>query len=193
MVKSVHAGDIYEGFGLLNQGDSATFIVAADSVWTKLFRMPKAPPEFDSVEFIYFHVRLLEVITAEDLNKRKEEEARIAGEREITERTDYLQKNYPDVVFLGIERNLERLLDFQRPVEVERIVVLDPMITHAFHAAAHDLGDVLGIVDDDPVTSGRFVPERQPDELVDLLEIGRRFTRPGEHHRKRHLAVFRVQ
>lgn len=96
MVESVHEGDLYEGFAMLNVGDSATFIVTADSVWTKLFRMQSAPPEFDSVEYIYFNVRLNEVITAETLSKRKEEEKKVAMAKELSDRTKYLTENYPD-------------------------------------------------------------------------------------------------
>ncbi len=96
MVASVHQGDIYEGFALLHGGDSATFIVLADSVWQKLFRMPKAPPEFDSIEYIHFHIRLNEVLTVEEMNKRKEAEEAAAKEKELTERIEYINNNYPD-------------------------------------------------------------------------------------------------
>lgn len=96
MTESVHVGDIYEGFKLLHTGDSATFKVPADSVWQKLFRMQKSPPEFDSVDFIYFHVKLNEVITAEELNRRKEEERAIAMEKEQVDRDAYIADNYPD-------------------------------------------------------------------------------------------------
>lgn len=95
MVASVHQGDIYEGFSMMHPGDSAVFAIVADSVWTKLFRMPKAPPEFDSVEYLYFNVRLNEVITAEEQQKRKEAEREVAMSNELKERTEYLQKNYP--------------------------------------------------------------------------------------------------
>lgn len=96
MVASVHQGDIYEGFALLHQGDSATFIVNADSVWQKLFRMPSAPPELDSVKYIHFEIRLNEVISAEDLERRKKEEMELATQNELTDRAAYLAANYPD-------------------------------------------------------------------------------------------------
>lgn len=96
MVASVHQGDIYEGFALLHQGDSATFIVNADSVWQKLFRMPSAPPELDSVEYIHFDIRLNEVISAEELERRKKEEMELATQNELTDRAAYLAANYPD-------------------------------------------------------------------------------------------------
>lgn len=96
MVASVHQGDIYEGFTLLHQGDSATFVISADSVWKKLFRMPSAPPELDSVEYIYFEIRLNEVISAEELDKRKKAEMEQATASELTDRAAYLAQNYPD-------------------------------------------------------------------------------------------------
>lgn len=96
MVASVHVADIYEGLALLTVGDSASFILSADSVWQKLFRMPKSPPEFDSVEYIHFNIRLKDVITAEELNKRKQAEKEIAMAKELTDRAEYLTNNYPD-------------------------------------------------------------------------------------------------
>lgn len=96
MTESVHVGDLYEGFALMHPGDSASFKIIADSVWTKLFRMPSAPPEFDSVDYIYFHVKLKEVITADELNRRKEEEKALAMENETKDRAAYLAENYPD-------------------------------------------------------------------------------------------------
>jgi FKBP-type peptidyl-prolyl cis-trans isomerase FkpA len=96
MVESVHQGDIYEGFALMHPGDSATFIIPADSVWTKLFRMPSAPPQFDSVKYLYFNVRLNEVISADEMNKRKEAERKMLLDKEKTDRDAYLKENYPN-------------------------------------------------------------------------------------------------
>jgi len=96
MTASVHQGDIYEGLSLMHVGDSAEFVIVADSVWTKLFHMPKAPPEFDSVKYLYFNVRLKEVISAEEQERRKKEEMETALKKELDERTAFLQKNYPD-------------------------------------------------------------------------------------------------
>jgi FKBP-type peptidyl-prolyl cis-trans isomerase len=96
MIASVHQGDIYEGFSLMHTGDSAVFVINADSVWTKLFHMPKAPPEFDSVEYLRFNIRLNEVVTAEEQQKRKEAERKEFMDKELKDRSAYLQKNYPD-------------------------------------------------------------------------------------------------
>lgn len=96
MTGSVHQADIYEGFAMMHQGDSATFVINADSVWQKLFRMPKNPPEFDTVENLYFNIKLNEVITKEELEKRKEEERQAGMTKELNERTAYLAENYPD-------------------------------------------------------------------------------------------------
>jgi FKBP-type peptidyl-prolyl cis-trans isomerase len=51
-------GDIYEGIRLMSKGDSAVFIVSADSLFHKTFRQPKLPPFIDSNSVIKFHIYL---------------------------------------------------------------------------------------------------------------------------------------
>ena len=47
-------GDIYEGIRMLSPGDSADFIISADSLFTKTFRQPKRPAFIDSNSIIHF-------------------------------------------------------------------------------------------------------------------------------------------
>jgi peptidylprolyl isomerase len=96
MMASVFQGDIYEGLSMMVEGDSATFAMPSDSVWQKLFRMPSSPPGMDSIEYIYFHIALNEIMTKEEMQRRKDEEARIALAKEEEDMKEYLRKNYPD-------------------------------------------------------------------------------------------------
>ena len=96
MMASVHKADIYEGLAMMHVGDSATFKLVADSVWLKLFRMPKVPPGMDSVDYIYFHVTMNEIINAEEMQAKQEEEQREFREAEKGMRDAYLAANYPD-------------------------------------------------------------------------------------------------
>ena len=98
MMASVFKGDIYEGLALMKQGDSATFALNADSVWLKLFRMPAPPPGLDSLDYLYFHVQLNEILTKEEMQARKDAELREMEEGELAARTEYLEANYPDAV-----------------------------------------------------------------------------------------------
>jgi len=96
MVESVHAGDIYEGMALMNIGDSATFICDADSVFTKLFRFRSIPPELDSVEIIYFHVKMKDIMSKEAMDAKREVEMKEMESQELELRNAYLLENYPD-------------------------------------------------------------------------------------------------
>ena len=98
MMASVFQGDIYEGLAMMKVGDSATFAMVSDSVWTKLFGMPSAPPGLDSVDYLYFDIVLNEILSEEEMQKRKEEETRVAHEEEEIAMNDYLRENYPDAI-----------------------------------------------------------------------------------------------
>lgn len=98
MMASVFQGDIYEGLGLMTVGDSASFALVADSVWLKLFRMPAPPPGLDSLDYLYFHVKLNEILTAEEMQAQKDQELKKFQEEELVARAAYLAENYPDLV-----------------------------------------------------------------------------------------------
>jgi FKBP-type peptidyl-prolyl cis-trans isomerase len=54
-------GDLYEGIRMLSVGDSATFIINADSLFLKTFKMGQRPPMIDSNSVLYFYVHLISV------------------------------------------------------------------------------------------------------------------------------------
>lgn len=93
MDKSVHEGDIYEGIYLMHKGDSATFACNTDSVFIKLFRQKQTPAQYDSVDYIYFNVKLLDVKSQEELNAELEAEAKKNQEKESEVLAKYLQDN----------------------------------------------------------------------------------------------------
>jgi len=62
-------GDIYEAFGMLHKGDSATFIVNAKDFFTKTAKSPQLPAGIDSTSMIYFDVKLVNVETLEARQK----------------------------------------------------------------------------------------------------------------------------
>lgn len=98
MGPSIFQGDIYEGLGMMVVGDSMTLALNADSVWTKLFRLPASPPGMDSLDYIYFHLKLNEIVSADEMQRRKDEEARAALEKERVNMENYLRENYPDAI-----------------------------------------------------------------------------------------------
>lgn len=65
-------GDIYEGIRMLSPGDSADFIVNADSLYMKTFRQPQRPPFIDSNSVIHFYVTLISVDTPESMKEKEQ-------------------------------------------------------------------------------------------------------------------------
>lgn len=65
-------GDIYEGIAMLSPGDSADFIVSADSLFMKTFRQPQCPPFIDSNSVLHFYVTLLSVDPPGSLIKKEQ-------------------------------------------------------------------------------------------------------------------------
>ena len=96
MIAPVFQGDIYEGLAMMHPGDSASFIMPADSVWFKLFKMRMKPPGMDSVEYLTFDVKLNEILSADTVRAREEVKRQRAMEKEAVDRAEYVAKNYPD-------------------------------------------------------------------------------------------------
>jgi FKBP-type peptidyl-prolyl cis-trans isomerase len=66
-------GDIYEGIRLMSAGDSAVFIVSADSLFRKTFRQPSLPPFIDSNSVIKFYIYLKDCQTVQKLMEKEKE------------------------------------------------------------------------------------------------------------------------
>ncbi len=60
-------GDLNEGLVMLSKGDSGVFIVKADSLFYKTFKMKKRPAGIDSNEYFFFHIHLLGFKTIEKM------------------------------------------------------------------------------------------------------------------------------
>ncbi len=66
-------GDIYEGIKMLSVGDSADFIVNADSLFTKTFRQPKRPGFIDTNSVVHFYIHMISIESPDDLMKKEED------------------------------------------------------------------------------------------------------------------------
>ena len=66
-------GDIYEGIRMLSKGDSAEFIINADSLFMKTFQQKTRPPFVDSNSVIRFYVTLLSTESPEVLQKAEDD------------------------------------------------------------------------------------------------------------------------
>lgn len=66
-------GDIYEGLKLLSAGDSAVFLINADSLFKKTFRQPSRPKFIDTNSVITFYLKLLTVDNPQNLIKKEQD------------------------------------------------------------------------------------------------------------------------
>ena len=96
IIEATYQGDIYSGLRMMKVGDSVTFVCPADSVFLKLFRMPMVPPQFDSIDYIYFHVKLNNIETEAEVKAAQEAELKRLETEETMKRYEFLEKNYPD-------------------------------------------------------------------------------------------------
>jgi FKBP-type peptidyl-prolyl cis-trans isomerase len=97
LAKSEFKGDIYEAFGMLHIGDSATFIINANDFFTKTAKYPQLPPGIDSTSMMYFDVKLLNAQTAEARQKEEAAKAETFKAAEPGKIQAYLAKNQVSV------------------------------------------------------------------------------------------------
>lgn len=83
LMASFFKGDLMEGLAMMSKGDSATFIVHADSFFKKFVRQPR-PAFIDSNSVLYFDVKMKDYMTIEQMQKKREEEnaQKLAAENE---------------------------------------------------------------------------------------------------------------
>jgi FKBP-type peptidyl-prolyl cis-trans isomerase FkpA len=91
--KSESKGDIFEGLAMMHSGDSASFIINADSFFMKTARMPQRPPFIDSNSTLKFTVKLLSHRTKEALEKFLAKKRQDAMLKEPSRIEKYIKSN----------------------------------------------------------------------------------------------------
>jgi FKBP-type peptidyl-prolyl cis-trans isomerase len=78
-------GDIYEGIRMMCAGDSAVFLINADSLFRKTFKQPQRPKFIDTNSMITFYIKLMTVDNPKSLLKKEEDQlAAYIKEKNIT-------------------------------------------------------------------------------------------------------------
>ena len=70
---SDYKGDLYSGMKIMSSGDSAIFIIPADSLFKRTFKQPSRPPFVDSNSVVQFFVHLKLIENPADLMKKEAE------------------------------------------------------------------------------------------------------------------------
>lgn len=79
-------GDPMEGFALLGEGDSAVFLMPADSA----YKNQEMPPFAKAGEFVKIQVNVLSMMTKEDYDKKKAEEMSVQTAKDAETIENYL-------------------------------------------------------------------------------------------------------
>lgn len=93
----VYPGDINEALALLSKGDSAVFIIKADSFFLKTARSPEVPELFSENNDMYFWVKINDILSKEDIDERNRLYIEERKAKELNDLTVYLSGNYPDL------------------------------------------------------------------------------------------------
>ncbi len=70
--ESTFQGDLMEGLKMMHKGDSASFIVSADSFFLVSNKLDSLPPGFKSGDELIFHIGLVDIQTEQETMKRIE-------------------------------------------------------------------------------------------------------------------------
>ena len=95
LVESQYKGDIYEGLAMLHLGDSATFVVQADSFFLKTANFQEVPPYGQNIGSM--------IINIETVKYQSEQQARVELQAKMVQLQlaedsilqDFVQANYP--------------------------------------------------------------------------------------------------
>lgn len=92
-----YPGDINEALALFAKGDSAVFIIKADSFFLKTARSPEVPEIFKENNDLYFWVKVNDILSGEEIEARNQAMIEKRRTQELSDLTVFLSSNYPDL------------------------------------------------------------------------------------------------
>ena len=100
LTKPSFKGGLEEGFAMLTPGDSASFIVSADSLFIKTFGMKELPKEIAKGSMLTFYLKVHEIKSKDEIEKMRQEKMAVAeaeaAKNKVEEKTNldkYLSDN----------------------------------------------------------------------------------------------------
>lgn len=93
----VYPGDINEALSLFAKGDSAVFIIRADSFFLKTARSPEVPEIFEESNELYFWVKINNILSQEEIEARNQKMLEERKTKELADLSVYLSTHYPDL------------------------------------------------------------------------------------------------
>jgi FKBP-type peptidyl-prolyl cis-trans isomerase FkpA len=93
LMKPSYKGSFEEGLAMLGAGDSATFLVSADSVFTKVFMAPQLPPFIKKGSEMKIIVKVLDIETKAEVEKEVKQSMDKKKEKEALDLSSYISTN----------------------------------------------------------------------------------------------------
>jgi FKBP-type peptidyl-prolyl cis-trans isomerase len=90
--KPNYQGDYFEALAMMSVGDSATFLILADSFYNVNLKRP-LPNEIESGSKLMFNIRLVDVMSKEDAEKQKYKEKLARYDMEYKQIVNYMQNH----------------------------------------------------------------------------------------------------
>ena len=91
--ESVFQGDLYEGFSMMHVGDSMSFMIKADSVYTKYFRAPVIPSFVTPEAYTRWEVKIEKAMTQDEFQQQREAEMAMKQQQSKDDFAAYLAEN----------------------------------------------------------------------------------------------------
>ncbi|MBI9038523.1 MAG: FKBP-type peptidyl-prolyl cis-trans isomerase [Bacteroidales bacterium] len=91
-------GDFSEGLAMMSDGDSATFIVSADSIYLKTFKFKTLPDFIDSGSVLYFNIKFINSMSQEEAMKQYQARIEKKKNDEALDLLKYIEDNNITVV-----------------------------------------------------------------------------------------------
>ena len=88
-----YEGDLYEALGMMHIGDSASFLIQADSFFLKTARFPNVPPFAKEVENLTFNVKLENIQTEQEVTEEYQQKLQEKKMQEDLDLEAYLLEN----------------------------------------------------------------------------------------------------
>jgi FKBP-type peptidyl-prolyl cis-trans isomerase FkpA len=93
LMKPSYKGSFEEGLAMLGAGDSATFLVSADSVFTKVFMAPQLPPFIKKGSEMKIIVKVMDIETKSEVEKEVKQAMEKKQKQEDLDLASYVSAN----------------------------------------------------------------------------------------------------
>ena len=131
MMESMFVGDIFEGIKMMHIGDSASFLVRADSTFYTLFQSPVLPNEFNVDDMMKFEIRLNDFYPESEFAAKQ---------------IEYMKNNFPEETLMS-ENELNKYFKDNNIKPITTASGLNYVVTKEGNGEKPQIGTIVAIGD----------------------------------------------